>query len=447
MRSERKSEDEPSGPACGTLRDVVAADLVAIDGDLVYHLDEGEGLAITDVGDPARPRTVARVPFVGTPLALYVRPPLAWASWVDWDVPGSATVVRALDIEKPWAPRTLGAASRAGVANGTALVGGVFYLMSPNGTTSSLASYRAERGHLALADEVSLDGNAGALAASPMGLATLTTTGDGVNASWIDLSFERPGAMSVRATRRLDGGFPAWEHDVVSADEEQAVRFLACATPACGTEEDAVVRVVDFARGRDDVRVTVPVRIGTGVPVARFDGDRLYVADGGMLRVVVLHPALRVTGSIPVEGMIAALRPHGTRVIAVGTVGTPGTTIKVAVHDIDVRVPTLPRLRGTAKFGEDWTWSRAGDDDRAISIDPTTELLAVPFSTWRARDGRYATGAQVIALGRRPPALREVLPAEGHVERVVFVKGRLLAVGGGTVTTLKEASERELEVR
>lgn len=446
---ERKEEAAPPSE-CGTLRDVVPADLVTLDGDVLHHLDETEGYGLTYVGDPSRPRDISRVAFVGTPIALHVRPPHAWIAYVDWNVPGAATIVRLIDITHPETPRIMGSSSRPGVASGTALVGGVLYVFAKNGQndgSSVLASYRSVDGKMALADEVVLEGRAAALAASPAGLATVTTLASGVSVSWIDPAPDRPGAMSLRGTRVVAGGFPAWERDVVSADEGQGVRFLACKTTECRVEEDALVRVIDFARGADDVRATLPVRIGAGVPVARFADDHLYVASDGVLRVVDLHPVPRVVGSVPLAGTVSALRPHGTQVLTVGTIGTPSTGIRVAVHDVDVRVPSLPRLRGTATFGHDWTWSRAADDDRALSIDPSRELMALPFSTWRARDGRYATGAQVLAFARGAPVMREALPADGHVERVMFVKGQLLAVGAGAVTVLDPASERELEVR
>lgn len=381
---------------------------------------------------------------------MHVRPPLAWVAYVDWDVPGAATIIRVIDIARPEAPRIAGTTSRPGVSTGTALVGGVFYVFGANGSSnasSAIVSYRMRDGQLVTGDELAFEGRAAALAGSPAGLATVSTTTAGVSVSWVDLSRDRPGAMILRGTRAVGGRFPAWERDVISADEAQAVRFLACTAKDCGAEKDAVVRVVDFAHGADDIRAALPVRIGAGVPVARFADDHLYVVDAAILRVVDLHPVPRVVGNLPLPGTVSAIHLHGTRVLAVGTVGTPSIGIRVAVHDVDVRVPSSPRLRGTATFGDDWTWSRAADDDRAISTDPTRDLVALPFSTWRARDGRYATGAQVITLGRGVPVLREALPADGHVERVMFVKGRLLAVGDGSVTVLDSAPERELEVR
>jgi hypothetical protein len=226
---------------CGTLRDVVAADLVTLDGDVLLHLDETEGFGLTSVVDPARPRDVARVPFVGTPIALHVRPPLAWIAYVDWNVPGAATTIRVIDIARPEAPIVIGTVSRAGVATATALVGGVFYVFGASGRDGAvIASYRVNDRRLELQEEIVSDGRPAALAASPAGLATIATTPAGVAVSWIDLPRERPGAMTLRATHVVDGGFPAWERDVVSADEGQGVRFLACTTKECRVEEDAV---------------------------------------------------------------------------------------------------------------------------------------------------------------------------------------------------------------
>lgn len=442
------------GAACATLRDVATADLVALDGGVLYHLDEPEGLGVTDVSDPDRPRELARVAAVGTPIALYVRPPHAWIAYVDWDArashaPGATTVIRALDIRVPERPRILGEATRPGIAAGTALVGGVFYVLGGTPARATATAFRIDGDRLVPGGDVSVDGKPAALAASPSGLAAVTVADRGVRVAWIDLPQDRPGAMVVRAERVLDGGFPAWERDVVSADEGQSVRLLTCATRACRPDDDTFVRVVDFAGGAGEVRASVPIGVARGVPVARFADDWLYIGDGTRVRIVKLHPTPRVVGTAHLEGNVAALRPHGDRLIAIGTAGTPSTRVRVVLEDIDVRTPSAPRLRGTAVFGDDWTWTRASDDDRAISIDPSSELVAIPFATWRAKGGRYATGAQLVALGERAPGLRDALPAEGHVERAVFVRGRLLAVGGGTVTTLERrgAAGPELNVR
>ncbi len=453
----RPSRKDPS-PAevrltCATMRDVATADLVALDGDVLYHLDEPDGLGITDVSDPDRPRELARVAAVGTPIALYVRPPLAWIAWVDWDArssrtPGATTVVRTIDIRRPDQPRVIGEATRPGIAAGTAMIDGVLYVLSGAGPRATATSYRVLGDRLVVAGDLSLEGKAAALSASPAGLAAVTTSERGVHVAWIDLPLDRPGAMVVRGERVLDGGFPAWERDVVSAEEGQTVRLLTCATRGCRPEDDAFVRVVDFAGGANEVRASVPIGVARGVPAALFVDDWLYIGDGSQIRIVKLHPTPRVVGTAHVRGNVAALRAHGDHLVAVGTVGTPSTHVRVVLEDLDIRSPAAPRVRGAAEFGDDWTWTRAADDDRAISIDPSSDLVALPFATWRAKGGRYATGAQVVSLGDRAPALREALPADGHVERVVFVRGRPLAVGGGAVTTLEQRrSGAELNVR
>lgn len=447
-RNDEVATTTTTAAACATLRDVATADLVALDGDVLYHLDEPEGLGITDVTDPDRPREIARVAAIGTPIALYLRPPHAWIAYVDWDArtrrsPGASTVIRALDIRRPEQPRVLGEATRPGIAAGTALVGGVMVVLSGSGERAVATSFRLDGDRLVTGGDLPLQGKAAALAASPAGLAAITTSDRGVRVSWIDLPIDRPGAMVARGDRLVDGGFPAWERDVVSAEEGQSVRFLTCASTACKPDDDAFVRVVDFSGGAADVRASMPIGIARGVPVARFVDDWLYIGDGSQLRIVKLHPTPRVVGTTHLAGNVAALRAHGQHLVAVGTVGTPSTRVRVVLEDVDIRSPGAPRVRGAAMFGDDWTWSRAADDDRAISIDPSSDLVAIPFATWRARGGRYATGAQLVALREGPPALRDALPADGHVERAVFVRGRLLAVGGGTVTTLERRGAPE----
>lgn len=444
----RASRNEPissAGATCATMRDVAASDLVAVDGDVLYQLDEAEGFVVTDVADVESPRELARVASVGTPLALYLRPPVAWVVFVDWAA-GAKTVLRAVDVRRPDAPRVVGEASVPGVASGTALIDGVLYVLA--GTPATLSSHRIAGDGVARADELRLDGAAAALAASPAGLAAVATLARGVSVTFVDLpAADRPGALFVRASRAIDGGFPAWERDVVNVDEEQAVRLVTCATSACLPDDDVSVRTIDFGRGAEQVRASMPIGVARGVPVARFSDDWLYVGDGPDLRVVRLAPVPRVVARTRVPGTIAAIRPNGDHLLVVGTEGAPATGVRVFVADVDVRAPLSPRLRGAASFGDDWTWTRAADDDRAISVDPSSSLVATPFATFRAKDGRYATGARLVSLSERAPSLGAALPADGHVERVVFVRGRPLAVGAGRVTPLVRRGAGELGVQ
>ena len=51
MRKDRP--DETTAAACATMRDVTSSDLVTLDGDLLFHLAETEGLGIAGAVEAA----------------------------------------------------------------------------------------------------------------------------------------------------------------------------------------------------------------------------------------------------------------------------------------------------------------------------------------------------------------------------------------------------------
>ncbi len=139
--------------------------------------------------------------------------------------------------------------------------------------------------------------------------------------------------------------------------------------------------------------------------------------------------------------------------MALGSTGSPGTQMKMIVHDLDVRRPAVPRTRTSATFGSDWTWSLASDDDDAMSFDPASNLVAIPFTAWRHADERYVTGAQLVDLGRFGGQAAPALPADGWVERAVFLDGHLVTLGPNGISSIDYASthlpdfaERRMEV-
>lgn len=127
--------------------------------------------------------------------------------------------------------------------------------------------------------------------------------------------------------------------------------------------------------------------------------------------------------------------------------------MKIILHDIDVRKPAAPRTRSSVVFGSDWTWSIIADDDAAMSFDPASHLLAVPFTAWRHEDKRYVTGAQLLDMQPLGGQATAALPVDGWVERAVFLDGHLVTLGPNGVssidyasTYLPELSERSLDL-
>jgi hypothetical protein len=455
------SEEQPA--ACATLRDVTVSDVVRVDGTTLFYAEASEGLTIVDVSDPAAPRTMARVPFVGTPTALFVHEGIAWVVFVDSDArfleAKIATVIRAIDVRTPEAPRVIGQEVREGSATIAKLVDGSLYTLraGPSGG-SVVESFEVLRGALHALDQVALEGSPAQLAASSAGLAAVTLTGEGAEVAWIDLALQRGGAIGLREAVRLPGGVATWERGegrIVDADEGQRVRLVTCATRACGPAEAATLRTVDF-RGPGPARVLAPLRLTErgGLPLTRFAEELLYVAetsrarrDATTLRVARTEEAgPRFVGHLALRGMLSGIVPRDGSVVALGTVGGPDAPVHIIVHDVDVRRPEAPRVRASVTFGSDWTWSPALDDDKALSFDPATHLVAVPFTAWRHADKRYVTGTQLVELGANGGQPFSTVHAEGLVERALFVDGQLVTIGPAGVVAVDYAARRRADL-
>ncbi len=445
-------------PSCATLRDVGVSDIVRLEGTTLFYADRVGGLTIVDVADPARPRQLAVVPFAGMPLGLFVREGVAWLVLIDTDGRGTApvrTVVRAVDVRRPAAPRVIGEEVREGSARDVTLVGGFLYLLRRAGTSRSIVeSFGVEGTRLAPRGLVTLEGAPAQLAASPAGLAVVTTSDEHADVAWLDLSLETAGSLLLRRSVRLPGGIASWdrgEGKLVDADEGQRVRLVMCATAACSPAGPAILRIVDFATAERARRPTsLRLTEHDGLPTTRFRDGVLYVAEtsssgaeSSMLHVIDTEAATpRFVAHHPLRGKIAALVPHESSLVALGTIGSPETQVRLIVHDLDVRRHFAPRTRTSVSFGSDWTWSVIMDDERAMSFDPASHLVAVPFTAWRHADSRYVTGTQLVDLqpiaGRTGPTLGE----GGWVERAVFLDGHLLTLGPSGITSIDYASSR-----
>ncbi|CAN5922194.1 hypothetical protein BH11MYX4_BH11MYX4_13840 [soil metagenome] len=446
----------PNPPhSCTTLRDVGVSDIVRVDGTTLYYADASAGLTVVDVADAAQPRVLSVVPFLGTPVALFVREGIAWVVYVDSDSRSATpfrTVVRAVDVRVPAAARIIGDQIREGSARDATLVAGFLYLMRGTNDRTTVEAFGVAGTALAPRGSVELGGAPAQLAASPAGLAVVTSSPDHTDVTWLDLSLETPGSIFRRRSVRLPGGIASWEHGegkIIDADEGQRVRLVTCATRACTPTDPATLRIVDFAT-EATARTPTSLRLTEhdGLPAARFVNGALYVvetaangSEASTLHVVATDDASpRFVAHHPLRGRIAALVPHEGSLVALGSTGSPETQLRLIVHEIDVRRPFAPRTRTSVSFGSDWTWSIVADDDRAMSFDPVSRLVAIPFTAWRRGDGRHVNGAQLVDLRPHGGQLGTALPVDGWVERAVFLDGHLVTLGPSGVASVDYAS-------
>jgi len=442
-------------PSCATLRDVGVSDVVRVEGTTLYYADSTAGLTVVDVSNAAQPRVLSVVPFVGTPIALFVREGIAWVVYVDADSRAGTpfrTVVRAVDVRVPATPRVIGDQIREGSARDATLVANFLYLMRGTNERTFIEAFGVQGTTLAPRGSVELAGAPAQLAASPAGLAVVTTSRDRLDVAWLDLSMESPGSIVRRRSVRLPGGIASWEHGdgkIIDADEGQQVRLVTCATHACTPTDAATLRVVDFATDAP-ARATTSLRLTEhdGLPATRFVDGALYVvetaANGGeasTLHVVATDDTSpRFVAHHPLRGRIAALVPHEGSLVALGSTGTPETQLRLIMHEIDVRRPAAPRTRTTLSFGSDWTWSIVADDARAMSFDPASHLVSIPFTAWRRADGKHVNGSQLVDLRPHGGQLGSTLPVDGWVERAVFLDGHLVTLGPSGISSIDYAA-------
>lgn len=449
--------------ACATLRDVSESDLVRVEGTTLFYADATSGLSIVDVADPMRPNKLASIPFVGAPMAVFVRENVAWVVFVDWDARfgagASATVIRAIDVSDPAHPKRLGDEVREGIVRESRLVGGHLYVLRAANRGAIVESFGVRTNGLVALDAVQLEGTPAQLAASPAGLGAVTLSSDTVTSvSWLDLPLERPGALGLRATVKVPGGIATWErgdNKIVAADEGQRVRLVTCATRSCAPSEGATLRIVEFGTARPPgVTASLPLTTQGGLPIARFADELLYVGetsrtakDATILHVVRTDEAKpRAVAHLPLRGLVSSLVPRDGSLVALGSTnaGAAGTEsqTRIILHDIDARQPAAPRLRASATFGSDWTWSVALDDEDAVSFDPASHLVAIPFTAWRHADGRHVQGTQLVDLTRFGAERAASIASDGYVERAVFLDGHLVTIGPEGVRGVDYASAR-----
>lgn len=445
-------------------------------------------------GESNAPRLVARSEFVGTPLAVFVREEAeaAVVVFAPWDRP-TETIVRVVDLERTRMGRTideivlpLGLARDARRIGDAVVVTRELLPAEDHGPTAAAAAApplfavtsftlddvingaSAGRKHLVKRDEVRLVGSGVVVGGSPFGIAVAREAEpqygqNRTSVTWIGLSPDDAGVLHRQGTQVVNGVVSRWRgaaDHVIDVSEDGRVRVLGCATAACPPGEAATYAAIDFAEP-DAPRVvgsSTIARAGDGV--YRFHGEDLIVArapsateandvNGRNVSKTATDVAffraskdLVPIATVRAKGIVGSLAAHGNDVVAIGWTGSAASGKHAILHRIDAPPGGKPRVVGAATFGGDWTSSRAYEDDRVMSFDPTSTLAALPMATMRGDHGvTYAV--QVFSFGpkgRAPQALFE--HDSDKVDRILFVSGRLLAFSSDGASVISPEGAR-----
>jgi hypothetical protein len=441
--------DRPAAPVAALPDEPV--DLVQVDGDRVYHLDEAAGLLIYDVSDADHPRLVGRHAIVGYPLGVVARGGVATIVMRSSDArsggasaPGPA-LVRTIDVRDPAQPRVLGESSVEGdVRDARATTDALYVLSESRSSERSQVLVTALRLDGADATPVRVlrrDGSAGSIRA--IGDRVIVAHADARKpGTHVDVLVDSPrDGLTLRGSVDLEATIGYGDRDVSSrmdARDLAHVRVLGCRTVFCSTDDALDVATVDATVATRPRVVSSRVVRSPGLSLAvRFDGSRLYMSRRGWLSLGMPStpvsifdldaPSSQDGARQLVDGVVWNLIPAGPKLLVVGTRGeTDATHERVFVDELDVRNVRHSRFAADALVGDDWTSSTALTSSQAIAV--RGDLIAVPFRSAAMTSGRVRSGVALLRStesGVRPLGRVDV---DGYVTRVLFVRGRLLAV-------------------
>src|SRR6266545_7702936 len=175
----------------------------------------------------------------------------------------------------------------------------------------------------------------------------------------------------------------------------------------------------------------------------RFDRDRLYVVTFRQVDplwiVDLSDPAQpKVAGELQVPGWSTYIHPLGDRLVTIGRDNTAGPRTTVSLFD--VQDSAHPALLGRVALGEQYSYSEANFDEKAVGVLPDDGLILLPFSTWTT-NGNFQ-GVQLVDLSRDSLALRGRIEHEMQARRATVHRDRIVSVSGRELLSV-DASDRD----
>lgn len=179
---------------------------------------------------------------------------------------------------------------------------------------------------------------------------------------------------------------------------------------------------------------------GERLHATRFDGNRAYVVTFFQidpLWVVDLsnpnHP--KITGQLDVPGWSTYIQPLGDQLVALGV-----ETNRVTVSLFDVKDPAHPGLLSKVRLGENYSWSEASYNEKALTVLPEDGLILVPYSGDTANG--YASRVQLIDLKASSLALRGLIEEQIQPRRATLYQDRILSFSGWKLSSV-DATDRD----
>ncbi len=466
----------PDDPSLDPERLIAEADIIQVEGDVLYALSQYGGLSVIDVSTRDELTLLGRYQVTGVPFEMYLRDGLIYAmysSWVHymWDeVAGhyrteQSSRVEVLDVSQPAQIAQVGSFDLPGAISDSRIVGDVLYAVSfedgycygckkwPNTTITSLNV--ADPSKIAVADQLSYSDKDSyawgwrrsiSVTTERMYVAGVEYGGGNQGKSTIqvvdisDSSGKLVEGASVEAAGQITSRWQMNEHEGILRVISQPGMWWQGDVPRVQTFTVNSAQDVT-PLGSLDMVLPEPETLRS----VRFDGTRAYAITAQqtdpLFIIDLSDPATpKQLGELEIPGWVYHMEPRGDRLLALGFDNQhPDGALNVSLFN--VAEMSNPTLIERVHFGGDWG-NFAEDQDRihkAFTILDELGLIMVPYSGYSWQDQQscpgYASGIQLVDFTKDSLTLRGIAESRGNARRAFMHDDRLFAVSDHEVRT------------
>ncbi len=479
-------DDDAATGSASAARAITEADIIKVEGDILYALSQYSGLSIIDLSDPADLRIVGRYRSTATPFEMYIEGGTAYIMYNDyshreWDedaeyyVWATSSRMEAIDVSTPASPRVLGYQDLPGSISDSRKVGDIVYVVTYQYSycweCDAVANTRissfdvSDPGEFNPVDEERFDSENESwgtrhvsVSEARMYVSGYTWSTDGspetgsiqvVDISDPDGQIE-PGAI-VEIQGQIDNRWQMDEYDGVLRVISQPSSWTTNTVPVLET-----FAIASSTELTPLARLDMIIPENESLQSVRFDGERAFAVTfeqtDPLFTFDVTDPENpQQLGELEIPGFLYFMEPRGDRLYALGFDSSVNDgSLHVSIFDVSDL--TAPTMLDRVNFGGDWGWF-AEDQDRihkAFNLALDDELILMPFSgsTYDEEDCYYnwESGIQLIDAQGDDLTLRGVAPQVGEARRALLHEGVLFGVSDNAIQAF-DISDRDNPTR
>ncbi|MDF1563148.1 MAG: beta-propeller domain-containing protein [Deltaproteobacteria bacterium] len=475
----RDGEAAPnSGDQGATPREVEEADIVRVDGNLLYVLNQYRGLQVIDITNPDQPALIGMAPVAGYPIEMYIRDNRAYVVisnyfdyWYATDAVAGATwgayrgsQIRVFDISNPTAPVSLTHFNVSGEVTDTRIVGDVLYAVSNRyGWYESYSTTDTVEGTYILSINIADESNIHQVDQEVFPrqgwdnhVHVTSNTIYVASSGWANSSYETrikvvdisdpQGQIVLQGESLVDG----WVRDRWQLDEYAGHFRVVTAPDWNGTAPKVYTFRIDQG-GMLTQLAMLPVQLPRpeSLTAVRFDGDTAYVVTyervDPLFIIDLSNPAAPLQrGELEMPGWLDHIAPRGDRLVALGHDDTNDWQLAVSLFDVSDL--DAPALLGRVSFGENWGWIPDERDnfDKVFKVLDAQGLVLVPFHSYGFDETtgywHHKGGVQLVDFDRQSVTLRGLADHGGYVKRAIPHGDRILTVSNERMQTVNIAN-------